>query len=131
MTSVAGLTLSEGVIPLAQSFDPDTLRTTKVEWTWTDADAHLRAAKQCLPICDDPSKKELFICVIDQFMDAVDETRLHLTTGPSRCAKFRQVLDGSLRIEWQALSDARVDKSLEHFAADVRALIAMHLSPSS
>lgn len=131
MTSVAGLTLREGILPLQSTIDLDELRTTKVEWRWTTAAGNERYAKMYLPVCDDPAKKELFIYVIDQFFDAADATRLHLTTGPSRYSKFRQVVEGSLRIEWQMLSDARADKTLENFSLDLRTLVSKFFLPSS
>ena len=131
MTSVAGLTLREAILPLKSTLDLEELRTTKVEWHWTTTAGNERSSKMYLPVCDDPAKKELFIYVIDQFFDATDASRLHLTTGPSRYSKFRQVVEGSLRIEWQMLSDARVDKTLDNFAVDLRTLVNKFFLPSS
>jgi hypothetical protein len=86
MTSVAGLSLREPILPLKQSFNPKDLCTTKVEWEWTTGmgdNTWNKTAKIYLPICDNPSNKELFLYVIDQFIDSAAESRLHLMTGPS------------------------------------------------
>ena len=123
MTSVAGLTLREAILPIQSTLDLENLRTTKVEHQWTTTAGEERSAKMYLPICDDPAKKELFIYVIDQFIDAMDNNRLHLTTGPSRYSKFCQVLEGSLRIEWQMISDAQANKMADNFSIDVHALV--------
>ena len=134
MASVAGLTLAEPILPLKQTFNPDDLRTTKIEHTWSETvnrEQRDRSAKMYLPVCGDPSNKELFLYVVDQFIDACHDSRLHLTTGDSRYNKFRQVLDGSLRIEWQNLSDARTSKTVDTFKQDYHALINKHLAPSS
>ena len=135
MASVAGLSLSEAIIPLKQSFETENLRTTKVEHRWiTNAggpNQREHSSKMYLPVCDDPSNKELFLYVIDQFLDAADTVRLHLTTGDSRYNKFRQVLDGSLRLDWQNLSTARANKSLDTFIEDVHALIMLYFPSSS
>lgn len=133
MSTAAALTLSEAIIPLKQSFNPEDLRTTKVEhsWTTTGQNPQTRTAKMYLPICDDPSKKELFLYVIDQFFDACDNSRLHLSTGDSRYNKFRQVLDGSLRIDWQTISTGRANKTTDTFLEDIHALISMYFSDSS
>ena len=100
MSAVAALALREAIIPLQTTIKHDDLETVKVEHTWTtgttDANRRERSAKLWLPVCDDPSKKELFFYVIDQFYDAADNDRLHLSQGPDHYTKFRLVLQGSL-----------------------------------
>ena len=134
MASIAGLALSEAILPLECSFNPDELRTTKVEHQWTEGtgdNARQRSSKMYLPVCSDPSNKELFLYVIDQFLDACDNDRLHLSQGPQRYTKFRQVLDGSLRIDWQELSDGRANKTVDSFKEDYHTLISKYLGPQS
>ena len=130
MASVAGLTLREAILPLKASFDPTTLRTTKVENSWTSNNVD-HYYKMYLPVCSDVTNKEILLYVIDQFVDAAHNDRLHLSTGDSRYSKFRQVLDGSLRLDWQTISDARNNKTINSFTEDVHALINLYLSPTS
>ena len=131
MASLSVLTLKEGILPLVSSFNTEDVRTVKVEHSWTPANQEAQHAKMYLPVCDDPSNKELFLYVIDQFIDASDNDRLHLSTGNVRYSKFRSVLGGDLRLKWQELSNARANKSVESFLLDQRALIATYLAPSS
>ena len=94
MSGVAALALREAIIPLQSSFKAEDLVTIKVEHTWqtgTAPDQRDRHAKMYLPTCDDPANKELFFYVLDQFMDATDNDRLHLSTGASRYSKLRVV----------------------------------------
>ena len=129
--SAAGLTLSEPILPLKCSFDPTMLVTTKVENTWTDANNVSKTYKVYLPVASDPSQKELFIYVIDQFVDAMADERLHLNNIETRYNKFRQVVDGTLRIDWQAISDERDAKTDDTFWRDILRLINLYFSPSS
>ena len=133
MASLSVLTLQEAIIPLVCSFDSDTIRTVKVEHKWTSGGTTPRdmSAKLYLPSCDDPSKKELFLYVVDQFVDAAHNDRLHLSTGPSRYTKFREVLGGALRLRWQTISEGRATKTLDSFVEDVRNLIGSFLAPTS
>ena len=133
MATSASLTLREAIIPLQPSFLSENIRTTKVENRWTTGGANPREHyyKMYLPICDDPSQKELFLYVIDQFFDAAHNDRLHLSTGTERYTKFRQVVDGALRMSWVAISDAQNNKTVDNFAGDVRTLVGEYLTPSS
>lgn len=130
MASLAVLTLKEAIIPIVPSFNPEDLRTVKIEnkWTTTAGDQY---AKMYLPICSDPSQKEVFLYVVNQFIDAAHSERLHLTVATTRYMKFRAVLDGDLRLTWQALTDSRTTKTMDSFHEDLRALIATYLPPSS
>ena len=134
MAAVSVLTLRNGIIPLVSSFDVSSLQTTKVEHKWTTGNAPNTTdhySKLYLPVVNDPSDKELFLYVIDQFMDASHNDRLHLSTGTSLYTKFRQVLGGDLRIRWQTLSDAQANKTTGTFATDLTAFIAKYLPPSA
>lgn len=131
MASVAGLTLNEAILPLQETFTPKDLTTTKVENTWTTTQGNEYYYKMYLPVCSDPTNKEVLLYVIEQFSDAAHNDRLHLSLGGERYSKFRQVLDGALRLEWQTLSDARANKTIDSFHEDVHALIALHFAPSS
>ncbi len=131
MASAAGLTLREPILPLKASFKPDSLRTTKVEHSWTTTAGQDKYYKMYLPVCDDPTNKEVLLYVIDQFLDAAHNDRLHLSNGATRYSKFRQVVDGSLRLDWQTLSDDRANQTVDSFTADVHALIALYMAPSS
>ena len=126
MSAVAALSLREAIIPLQQSFNIEDLYTVKVEHQWEEGNpAVSRSYKTVLPVIDDPSKKEQFFYVIDQFMDACSNDRLHLSQGPQRYNKFREVLQGSLRLSWQTISANRGNnKSTNSFDEDVRALIS-------
>ena len=105
-------------MPLTQSFTTSELHTVKVENHWTSGtgtNAREKYYKMYLPVCDDPSKKELFFYVIDQFLDAMSADRLHLTTGSERYSKFRMVVEGSLRLTWQTISASRNNKTADSF----------------
>ena len=130
MTSVAGLTLSEAIIPLKQSFSTSDIPMTKVEHHWQTGTG-AKYSKMYLPVCDDPSRKELFIYVINEFDDACDNSRLHLDDAEDRYSKFRQVLEGSLRIDWQTISNQRTTKTLDTFQQDIFNLLSQYFSPSS
>ena len=129
MAAVSMITLKEAIIPLQCSFDADNTRTIKVEHKWGNNNENY--GKMHLPICGDPSKKELFLYVIDQFIDAAHEDRLHLTSGPVLYTKFRMVLDGALRLAWQSISDDRNQRTVESFKTDTTKLVDKYLSPSS
>ena len=131
LTSLSAVTLREAILPLVPTFRPEDLRTTKVENRWTPQNQNERYAKMYLPVCDDPSHKEVFLYVIDQFLDAAHNDRLHLSTGPVRYTKFRDVLGGDLRIVWQQISDAQAAKSIDTFATDLDDLIGRYLAPTS
>ena len=118
MSALSSITLKEAIIPLESSFDPDSICTVKVENKWTTGNKD-EYYKMYLPVCEDPTKKELFLYVIDQFYDACHEERLHLTTGLERYSKFRLVVDGALKMGWQTISEAQQFKSLDNFAANI------------
>lgn len=131
MSSIAVLTLKEAIIPLVSTFQTGSVRTVKVEHSWT-ALGNNRTAKMFLPVCDDPSQKELFVYVVDQFCDATDVNRLNLTDASIKYSKFRIVLGGALRITWQNLSEARGGIYTDAtFTADLNSLIATYMAPSS
>ena len=134
MSGIAALALREAIIPLQQSFNPDELTMVKVEHSWEQnpqSNPKERHAKMYLPVCDDPSKKELFFYVIDQFYDAMGNDRLHLTTGESRYTKFRVVLQGSLRLSWQDISANQANKTVKNFDVDVKKFIEEYFASSS
>ena len=69
MAIIAALALREAIIPLQTTMETDSLRTVKVEHSWTEGPNNQdQTAKMYLPVCGDPSKKELFFYVIDQFL---------------------------------------------------------------
>ena len=131
MASVAGLTLREAILPIKTTIVHENLRTTKVENSWTTAQGANHSYKLYLPICSDPTNKELFLYVVEQFVDGAHNDRLHLSNGPSRYSKFRQVLDGAVKLEWQTLSDDRNNKTLDSFTEDVHTLISKYMGPTS
>ena len=134
MAAVSVLTLKNPIVPLITSMDYAYLQTVKVEHRWTSGQApneRERSAKHYLPVVNDPSNKELLLYVVDQFLDAADNERLHLLTGTARYTKFRAVLGGDLRIRWQAISAAANNKTVDSFAVDVGELLATYLPPSS
>ena len=132
MSAISALTLREAILPLQTTFTTEDLIMVKVEHSWTEGNpARDRSAKMYLPSCEDPSKKELFFYVIDQFLDAISNDRLHLSTGPSRYSKFRVVIQGSIRLAWQTLSAARANKTNETFLEDLHALIDQYFAPTA
>lgn len=134
MAAVSVLTLKNPIVPLAASVDYAYLQTVKVEHSWTTGvgpNERTRSAKHYLPVVNDPSNKELMLYVVDQFYDAADNERLHLSTGTARYTKFRNVLGGDLRIRWQAISAATPNKTLDTFDLDVGVFMSMYLAPSS
>ena len=110
LTSLSAVTLREGILPLVPTFRPEDLRTVKVENRWTTQNVE-RYNKMYLPVCDDPSQREVFLYVIDQFLDAAHNDRLHISVGTDRYTKFRAVIGGDLRIVWQEISDAQAAKT--------------------
>ena len=134
MSGVAALTLRDAILPLTNSFVASELSTVKVEHHWTSgnaANARDHSYKMYLPTCDDPAKKELFFCVIDQFLDGMSDDRLHLSTGPQRYSKFRLVMEQSLRLQWQTISAGRANKTVDSFNEDLRAFIALYFAESA
>ena len=105
--SVAAITLSEAIIPLISTLDMDELVMTKIEHRWNDAANNnaAREAKIYLPMAPNGENKELLLYVVDQFFDALDTSRLNITTGLDMFAKFRAVVNGDVRILWQSLSN--------------------------
>ena len=136
MAAIAALTLRDPILPVVSTFRPEDLTKVKVEnrWDMDVANGQVpKYGKVYLPVCDDPSKKELFVHVINEFLDACDDSRLHLNTGALRYNKFRQVLEGSLRVEWQGISNDRGEpnQTTVTFAEDVRTLMLRHFTASS
>ena len=142
MASLANITLAEPVIPLVSTIDYDELQTTKIEHRWTTSAGAAREAKMYLPVAPNGDNKELLLYVIDQFIDATDASRLNITVGSDLYTKFRAVLNGDLRILWQALSDTRNAQpsatpavpdthTVENFKIDVQRLIGQFFSPTS
>jgi hypothetical protein len=144
MASLSVLTLKEGILPIISSFNPEDLRTVKVEHRFTDNSNAMapvsRHEKAVLPICNDPSNKELFIYVIDQFKDACEPERLNLHSGMLRYNKFREVVEGDLKISWNDLcSNRRADNnnagqanySILSFDQDLLTLLRLYLAPTS
>ena len=130
MAAISALTLKEPILPISSAIDFNHLTTIKVEHKWT-TNNNTEQAKIILPVLNDSSNKEMFLYVIDQFIDAAHNDRLHLSTGNSRYTKFRSVINGDVRMSWQQLSDARNNKTVDSFREDVTALIALYFSPSS
>ena len=74
--SLATVTLCNAIVPVFPSFRTENLRAMKVECSWTTGDgtnAADHSYNMCLPTCDDPSNKELLLCIIDQFLDAAHD----------------------------------------------------------
>lgn len=63
--------------------------------------------KLFLPVCNDPSNKELFLYIINQFFDAAHNNCLHFTQGAQCYTKFHAVLGGALRISWTTIADVQ------------------------
>ena len=71
--SLAAVTLCNVIIPLFPSFRAEDFCTVKVKHSWTTgngANTVDHSYKIYLPTCDDPSNKELLLCITDQFLDA-------------------------------------------------------------
>lgn len=68
---MAALSLCKATIPLQQLFNIEDLLTVNVENQWEEGKpAVFLSYKVHLPTIDDPSKKELFLYVMDQFIEA-------------------------------------------------------------
>lgn len=131
MASLAVLTLKEPIIPLVTTFDPESIRNVKLTHYWTSAGGENRSSKMYLPKAADSSNHELLIYVIDQFIDACHNDRLHLSTGVQRYTKFREVIGGDLRVEWQRISDAQANKTTDWFRSDLTNLLEVYLSTTA
>eukprot|EP00977_Amphora_coffeiformis_P000086 scaffold19_cov169-Amphora_coffeaeformis.AAC.11 len=81
---------------ITSSFNPDDLRTVKVENKWNSAINGHQYAKIHLPVCSDPSHKGMFLYLISQFVDATYSECLHLTISTGHSIKFFSVPDGDL-----------------------------------
>ena len=124
--SLAAVTLCNAIIPVLPSFRAEDLRTVKVEHSWmtgNGANAVNHSYKMYLPMCDDLPNKELLLYIIDQFLDAAHNDRLHLSTWPLSCAKFRDIVGGDLHVVWQEISDAQGAKSINSFVEDIDVLV--------
>ena len=119
MSSLSTFTLKESIIPLVSMFDMMDIHTTKVEHKCGNREY----MKMHLPVCSDPSNKELFPYVIDQFLDAVHQDCVHLTTGPQLYNMFYAVVDGAICISWQSISDTCASKLVDTFSEDLTTLI--------
>ena len=131
--SLAAVTLRNVIIPLLPSFRAEDLHTAKVEHSWTTGQGQNAVDNYCkmhLLTCDDPSNKEQLLCIIDQFLDAAHNKRLHLSCGASRCTKFREVVGGNLRIVWQEISNACAAKTVDSFMEDVDLLVSHYFAPT-
>lgn len=73
------------------------------------------SAKLYLPVCNNPSKKELFFYFTDQLLDAMSNDCLHLSTGPLCYFKFCIVMEGSLCLLWQTILANQNSKIVEFF----------------
>lgn len=132
MASISVLTLKEAIIPLVPSFNVEELRTVKIKHKWKDNGNVDKEAEMHLPICSDPSEKEVFLYVVNQFNNAVHEDRLHLSTAKERYSKFCYVLEGDVLLAWQQFTaNAGNAATLADFEADVRRLIGTYLHPTS
>ena len=74
--SLAAVTLCNVIVPLLPSFRTEDVRAVKVKHTWTTGNS-ANTVKNChkmyLLMCDDPSNKELFLHVVDQFLNAAHD----------------------------------------------------------
>ena len=133
MASVSMVTLTEVIIPIVPAFCPKDIRTAKVENRWqtgTDLASMVdHCSKMFLPVCDNTSNKELFLCIVDQFLNAAHDDHLHLDNGGDHCTKFRCILGGDLCIVWQGISDAQATKMVDNFMLNIDALVVLCLQP--
>ena len=130
--SLAAVALHNAIVPLLPSFRTEDVCTAKVEHTWmtgNGANAVENCHKMHLPTCDDPSNKELFLCIVDQFLDAAHNKWLKLSAGASRCAKFWDIIGGDSWIVWQEISVAWVAKTIDCFMDDIGTLIGCCFAP--
>ena len=132
MASVSALLLAEPIIPLQSGFVAEDLSTVKVENSYTPPNSFSRITKKAhLPTVSEPKDKELIIYVVDQFVYHCSDEQLHLNDGPLRYSKFCDVVKGDLLIAWQKISNARANKTIETFVADINEFFLVYLKPSS
>ena len=81
-----------------------------------------------LPVADRPNV-ELIIHVINEFIDATDDNRLHLDTGASKFAKFREVLKGTPRNRWDAELAGNAGRTNDDFTARLAGFVARFVGP--
>ena len=132
--SLATVTLHNVIIPLLPSFCTEDLHTVKVEHCWmtgNGANTVDHSSKMYLPTCDDPSNKELLLYVINQFLNAAHNDRLHLSTGALHYSKFQDIIGGNLRIIWQEISDAQGAKTVDSLMEDMDVLVGCYLAPTA
>ena len=129
-SSIAAISLRDPIVPLQPRFRYEDIPMVKIEHKWMSA-GQQETSKYYLPTVGDPSEKEMILYTIDQFIDATDNTRLHLSSGASLYSKFREVLKGDLRLTFQTISDDRDNKSVENFEEDLKTFIAFYFSPTA
>ena len=132
--SLAAVTLRNATIAILPSFRTENLRAMKVEHSWmtgNGANAVDHSCKMYLPMCDDPSNKELLLYIVDQFLDAAHDDRLHLSAGPLHHTKSWDVIGGNLRVVWQEISGAQGAKSVESFMENFDVLVGCYLAAAA
>ena len=129
--SLAAVTLCNAIIPLLPSFHTEDLHTVKVEHFWTTGEgenAVKHSYKMYLPTCDNTSNVEQLLYIIDQFLNAAHNDQLYLSTGVQCYTKFQDIIGSDLRIVWQGISDAQVNKTVDRFWTNLDTLVGHYLA---
>ena len=79
---------------------------------------------------DDPLNKEQLLHIINQFLDAAHNKRLHLSVSASHHTKFCEIIGGDLHIVWQEISNARAAKMVDSFMEDIDLLVSQYFAPT-
>ena len=120
-------------IPLYPTFVEDDCRRVWIKNTWTTTGGGERDAKYQLPVCGTQDIENLCY-VIREFKENMASTRLHLTTGPERFSKFREVLHGVVRDIWDEVLRVATNANCttnDHFSERLGEFMAKFLDESS
>ena len=132
--SAAAFSVHRPPIPMVPNIPVEDISQTIIHntWTTTGQNAQTHKSKYEVPVCH-VNDVELLLHVIHEFRDASHATRLHLTTGPERFAKFRECLRGTPRDRWDTVVAARGNDTTTtaHFDEAIEALLATYLDNSS
>ena len=138
MASTAAVTLKAPIIPIQSLLHYEELTTVKVENRWMDG-IQQKSFKIQLPLIASAENKELLVYALDQFVDALDASRLNVTDPPAKYAKIRLIFGGDIALEWQRLMRERIaglpngaaDLTDVHFTTDLNNLVCIYLGPTS
>ena len=118
MATAFGLTLDEAaVLPLVSELKPEDIVTVTLKnkvCISPGANAEYEKREATLPMVN-CMNKELLLLACKEFDDACSEMRLHLSSGPKRFAKFREILGMEYRVDWDNCAAAQAAQTIDSF----------------